>query len=378
MVPMSIPPPTHSAFGFLSHHHFPQLLEALHSEGYRILAPVVTDGSVKWAQIRGVEDLAIGWRDHQEPGRYRLERTASHRLFDIVHGPDSLKREVFVPREPLLVIDKKKHAFEATPLLPDPDRIAVLGVRSCDLSGLEIQDRIFLHGPYPDPYYRRRRENLFLVAVNCTRALPTCFCASMNTGPKAQRGYDLVMTESDDGFLMQAGSVLGRGIYERLPLSRVNEDRVQADDQRMMACAESQTRRVPRELFPQVLYDAHDHPHWDSVAARCVSCANCTLVCPTCFCHAAEVTTDLERERSEHARVWDSCFTPDHGYIHGKNFRPTIKDRYRMWLTHKMASWIDQFGVSGCVGCGRCITWCPVGIDLTEELNTLCQSDSHP
>ena len=224
---------------------------------------------------------------------------------------------------------------------------------------------------YSDPYYQSRREALFVIAVNCTRALQTCFCHAMGTGPKAQAGYDLVLTESDDNFLIQAGSQAGQKILRCLPLVSASERRVQDDDDRIAACAASQIRTVDVERLPSALYEAHDHQQWDHVATRCLACTNCTMVCPTCFCHTVQETTDLSHQHSQRTRLWDSCFTEHHGYIHGKNIRPTIKDRYRMWLTHKVASWIDQFGTSGCVGCGRCITWCPVGIDLTEELHAL-------
>ena len=111
-----------------------------------------------------------------------------------------------------------------------------------------------------------------------------------------------------------------------------------------------------------------EHPRWDDVATRCLSCTNCTLVCPTCFCSSVEDVTDLAGEGAERNRVWDSCFSVDHSYIHGGSIRPSGRSRYRQWLTHKFGTWHDQFGTSGCVGCGRCITWCPVAIDVTEEL----------
>jgi len=193
----------------------------------------------------------------------------------------------------------------------------------------------------------------------------------MGTGPKAREGYDLSLTEADDDFVIQAGSEAGRRMLEQLPCSIPTDERIRQDEERIEACGTSQTRSIQQATLPDALYDAHDHPRWDQVAARCLACTNCTMVCPTCFCHGVEETPSLDHQRSAHTRVWDSCFTADHGYIHGKNFRPTIKDRYRMWLTHKLASWIDQFGMSGCVGCGRCISWCPVGIDLTEEVQAL-------
>ena len=348
-----------------------RLIDLLQAKGHRVIAPTLRDGAVMWDTIRQVADLPVGWQDVQEPGRYRLENTGSARIFGVVHGPQSLKPLTFAPREPLLQIERTKKGFSARPTLPQHENIAILGPRACDLAGLAVQDHIFLKDAYRDPYYEVRRAGLFLIAVNCTRSLATCFCASMETGPKARSGFDLALTELDEMFLVEAGSEAGHEMVSALLLTPATTTNVHEAEQQIEACAISQTRRLDRSQLPQALYDAHEHPRWDDVAARCLACGNCTMVCPTCFCHAVEETPDLNRQRSEHTRLWDSCFTQDHGYIHGKNIRPTIKDRYRMWLTHKLASWIDQFGSSGCVGCGRCITWCPVGIDLTEELPAL-------
>lgn len=349
------------------------LIDALRARSYRVLGPTVRDGAVVWDEIRQAADLPRGWRDTQEPGRYRLERSDSDRFFEVVHGPESLKRFTFAPRESLLVIERSKDGFTSRETLPRTERLAVLGVRACDLAGLAVQDRIFLRDAYADPYYQARREGLFLVAVNCTRALSTCFCASMETGPKARDGFDLALTELAEGFVVEVGSDAGREVLADLSWTAVTPTQTAEADTAIEACARSQTRRMSRAGLPQALYDAHDHPRWDDVAGRCLACTNCTMVCPTCFCHTVEEVPDLTHQRSEHSRTWDSCFTPDHGYIHGKNIRPTIKDRYRMWLTHKLAAWIDQFGMSGCVGCGRCITWCPVGIDITEEVAALVE-----
>ena len=348
-----------------------RLLDALSTRGYRIIGPTAHGGSVVCETVRSVSDLPIGWRDQQEPGRYRLEQTGSREVFGVVHGPQSLKPFAFAPREPLLQIERKKDGFVARQMIPQHEKIAVIGARACDLAGLAIQDRIFLKDAYRDPYYATRRDGLFVIAVNCTRTLPTCFCASMETGPRAKTGFDLALTEVDDRLLIEAGSETGRHVLEGISLSPASEELVGEATKRIDACARSQVRRLDHSRLPQALYDAHEHPRWDDVAGRCLACTNCTMVCPTCFCHVVEETPDLSHQQAAHARLWDSCFTQEHGYIHGKNIRPTIKDRYRMWLTHKLASWIDQFGTSGCVGCGRCITWCPVGIDLTEELSAL-------
>ena len=132
--------------------------------------------------------------------------------------------------------------------------------------------------------------------------------------------------------------------------------------------AQQMGRAMDTHDIRDLLLDNLDHPRWDAVASRCLSCANCTLVCPTCFCSAVEDTTDLSGEEAERARVWDSCFSVDYSYIHGGSVRQSGRSRYRQWMTHKLGTWFDQFGTSGCVGCGRCITWCPVGIDITEEV----------
>jgi len=357
--------------GVLPTANLQRLLDVLGAKGYRIVGPRVRDGSVVWETIRLVSDLPIGWRDQQEPGRYRLEQTGSQQIFGVVHGPQSLKPFVFAPREQLLQIERTNDGFAAHQTIAEQEKVAIIGARACDLAGLAIQDRIFLHDAHRDPYYARRRQGLLVIAVNCTRALATCFCASMETGPRARSGFDLALTEMNDMLLIEGGSEVGCGLLAHLPLSPASEDLIDEAATEIDACARSQVRRLEQSRLPQALYEAHEHPRWDDVAGRCLACTNCTMVCPTCFCHTVEDTPDLSRQRTAHARLWDSCFTQEHGYIHGKNIRPTIKDRYRMWLTHKLASWIDQFGTSGCVGCGRCITWCPVGIDLTEELPVL-------
>jgi Fe-S-cluster-containing hydrogenase component 2 len=133
--------------------------------------------------------------------------------------------------------------------------------------------------------------------------------------------------------------------------------------------AEAQIRRrLDTRGIRDLLLGNLEHERWDQVAGRCLSCANCTMVCPTCFCSSVQEVADLTGDTARREHVWGSCFNDEHPYMNSGAVRKSIKARYRQWLTHKLAGWIDQFGTSGCVGCGRCITWCPVGIDLTEEV----------
>jgi sulfhydrogenase subunit beta (sulfur reductase) len=137
-------------------------------------------------------------------------------------------------------------------------------------------------------------------------------------------------------------------------------------------------RTMDTKGIKELLYRNYENPRWDDVAKRCLTCGNCTMVCPTCFCTTVEDITDLTGEHVERWRKLDSCFTMDFSYIHGGSVRSSPRARYRQWMTHKLATWIDQFGTSGCVGCGRCITWCPVGIDITEETGAIRDSEKEP
>ena len=356
---------------WLSRADFQRLIDALGAGGRRVLGPVARDGAIAWDEIRAAADLPEGWRDEQAPGAYRLVEAGHARLFDVINGPASLKPFVFAPREDLVRVTREGRSFRAEAQRPDAPDLALLGVRACDLAGLRIQDRIFLHDRVPDPAYALRRERLLLVAVNCTRSAPTCFCVSMGTGPEAESGFDLSLTEQDGGFLLRTGTSAGQEILAALDLDAAPGTSVAAERAALAACAAGMTRALDTSDLPEMLYRSLEHPHWDVIASRCLSCANCTQVCPTCFCHDERDEPFLDGSGSVRVRDWDSCFNREHAQVHGLNFRPKISNRYRQWLVHKLAAWIDQFGTSGCVGCGRCITWCPTGIDLTEEIDAL-------
>ncbi|BAU48706.1 cytochrome C [Sulfurifustis variabilis] len=345
------------------------LVRLLRERGYRVLGPRVRAGAVMLDEIDSAADLPRGVKSAQEPGSYRLVDSADGRYFDFVNGPESLKRLLFAPEETLWTVTDGEVRFNEAAAEAPPT--AVIGARACDIAGMRVQDRTFLAGQYSshtDPYYAARREKLFLVAVNCTRSAGTCFCASMGTGPRVREAFDLALTELDDCFLVEAGSAAGENVAKQLPLVNAPASDRAAADRAIEGAAKSQVRRLDSDGIYELLFNNLEHPRWDDVASRCLSCANCVMVCPTCFCHKEHDETGLDGAQSAHKRQWDACFTLGHGSVHGARLRPQIRQRYRQWLTHKVASWIPQFGVSGCVGCGRCITWCPTGIDLTEEV----------
>jgi ferredoxin len=355
------------------------LFKALQNLGFSVIGPTVRDQTIVYDALQSSADLPVGWTDDQDGGSYRLTRRNDDALFGYVVGPHSWKTFLFPPRTRLWSAKRTADGFDlADTDSPPPTKFAFIGVRACELSAIAIQDRVFSGGDYIDPVYSARRKGAFIVAVNCGQAGGTCFCVSMQTGPRASAGFDLALTEIlRDGrhyFLLEVGSMRGKQVLDEIPYEEAKDEDNAAAEAVWERAASQMGRSLDTSDIKDLLCNNYEHPRWDKVAKRCLSCGNCTLVCPTCFCSTVEDTTDLTGTAAERWRRWDSCFTMDFSYIHGGNVRKSTKSRYRQWMTHKLATWIDQFGTSGCVGCGRCITWCPVGIDLTEESRAIRES----
>jgi ferredoxin len=347
------------------------LIESLAALGYQVLGPTVRDGAIVYDDVANLADLPAGWTDRQDAGRYRLERRTDNALFGYAVGPQSWKRFLRPPVERMWQARRTDDGFTVVPAETTPSKFAFLGMRACELHAIAIQDRVLIDGPYLDANYARRRQDNFFVAVNCGEAGGTCFCVSMNTGPKAESGFDLALTELLDGddhrFLVEVGSEAGAAVLGALPHRPASPENTAAADAVVARTASHMGRTLDTNGIKELLQGNPNHKRWDDVAQRCLTCANCTMVCPTCFCTTVDDHTDLAGQTAERTRSWDSCFTLDFSYVHGGRVRSEPGARYRQWITHKLASWIDQFGSSGCVGCGRCITWCPVGIDITVE-----------
>jgi formate hydrogenlyase subunit 6/NADH:ubiquinone oxidoreductase subunit I len=352
------------------------LIEALARKGYEVVGPTVRDGAIVYDHIELLDDLPMGWTDEQNPGYYRLKRRDDEALFGYAVGPQSWKKYTHPAEVRLWAAERQDTTFR---ILDNEEKrehpCAFLGARSCELAAIGVQDRVLLEGEYRDPIYDRHRRGAFVIAVQCTQAAATCFCASMGTGPQVSDGFDLVMTELLDSkrhcFLVAAGSDRGVAILSELVTVPATEEDRRKAAAKVEAAARQQVRGIDTTGIKELLYENFEHPRWDEVASRCLTCANCTMVCPTCFCTSVEDVSEISGDHAERWRRWDSCFTQNFSYIHGGTVRTSAKARYRQWMTHKLASWIDQFGSSGCVGCGRCITWCPVGIDITEEVRAI-------
>jgi formate hydrogenlyase subunit 6/NADH:ubiquinone oxidoreductase subunit I len=355
------------------------LIEALEARGYDVIGPVEHDGAINYGHISGVADLPAGRTDRQEAGTYRLEDRSDDALFGYAVGPQSWKRFLHRPVETLFRVRRMGEELAFDPPREPAKRTAFIGVRACELAAIAIQDRVFQEGAHVNTEYAARRAQTFLVAVNCGDPSAACFCTSMDTGPRADSGYDIALTELMDGrheFLAEPGTDAGAALLAYLPTRRAGEADWAAAEAVTERASANMTRHMPGKGLKEALQGNPEHPHWDVVANRCLACANCTLVCPTCFCTTIEDRSDLDGQGAERVRRWDSCFTRDFSYVHGGSVRTQTRSRYRQWMTHKLAHWWDQFGTSGCVGCGRCIAWCPVGIDITAEAAAFMEGEN--
>ncbi len=360
---------------FIDRDGFARLITLLAERGYEVIGPTVRDGAIVLDRIDGVQDLPRGVREVHAPGAYRLEQTGDDRLFAWAHGPDAGKRFLFPSRELIRSGVRDEHGRLSIRAAPLPEvRYAFVGLRSCDLHAIEIQDRVFL---VADPAYRERRQRSLFIGVNCEVPGATCFCSSMATGPRCSNGFDLALTELEGGgFTIDIGTPAGADLLDAVHATKADGAQIAES----YAITEHAIERIERHLddaqeVPALLQRNREHPRWDEVAERCLTCTSCTMVCPTCFCHDVVDRISLDGTQCAREREWASCFSEEFSHMASGNVRSSARSRYRQWLTHKFSSWVDQFGTSGCVGCGRCITWCPVGIDVTEEIEAIRATD---
>jgi len=346
-----------------------RLIRLLREEAYTVIGPRVREGVLVYDEVGALADLPVGCSDRQEPGHYSIGPGGHHQCFRYVPGADSWKRFLFPPRLRIFVAHRtggNEEAPQPRVRIEAPPRYAFLGVRACELAAIGIQDKV-LAAELADPYYQAARKQAFIVAVNCVEPAGTCFCASMGTGPRCTRGYDLCLTELDGECAVEVGSEKGAGVFAQLVSRTATSSERRLQELILERSQEHMGRQMETDGLPELLARSVESPRWKQIAKRCLACANCTMVCPTCFCYSVHDSSDLARRTAERWRLWGSCFTLEFSYLGSHTVRTEGFSRYRQWMTHKLSAWHEQFGMSGCVGCGRCITWCPVCIDITAE-----------
>ncbi len=347
------------------------------SPSYRIIGPKIVSGAVLMSEI-SADDIPAGYRDSQQPGSYRVEKWSQNEIFSFSPGPDSLKKFLHPAVTEAFFFRKTPKGLTAEVPATKDKPMAFIGIRACDVAAMSLLDKVFLEGPVRHSGYEGRRKDIFIVAVNCLHPGENCFCDSMGTGPEVKEGYDLAITEIGNSLLIETGSVLGEVVLEKLPRDEIKDKELNEKKSLISRCRDLMKKSMKTRDLPGIIYRNMEHPRWAEIAQKDLECGNCTMVCPTCFCNSSfdilsvrSISVNLKEFPGTRKRAWDSCFSKNFARVHGGNFRPSRRARYRHWMTHKLAYWIDQFGRPGCVGCGRCITWCPVGIDITHELEEL-------
>lgn len=346
-------------------------------DSHKIIGPKIANDVVTLSEI-DFNDIPSGYIDSQNPGSYRLNRGGPNRIFSFSIGPESFKRFLHPPEKDIFAFKESKSGITISHPSNEEKPAAFIGMRACDISGLKLLDKVFLEGPVRDAAYDSVRRNSIVIGINCIHPHNNCFCASMGAGPELKDSFDMALTELDDSFLIETCTPKGNAILKGLTTEEARTKDLNEKAQKMEECKKTMKKSVKASDLPWLIYRNLEHPEWNDVASRCLACGNCTQVCPTCFCNSTFDCLQISGFNKKSSavsgirvRTWDSCFSKNFARVHGGNFRASRKARYRQWLSHKMAYWIDQFGSPGCVGCGRCITWCPVGIDITEELEAL-------
>lgn len=344
---------------------------------HRVIGPKIVNDVIVLSDI-DFDDIPVGYKDQQTAGSYRLAKSDESIMFGFSPGPDSFKRFLNPPKLEIFSFKASKKGFSITPMLNQEKPFAFFAMRACDREALRLYDRIFLEGVIKDPHYDMLRQNSLIIALNCVYPGDNCFCASIGTGPEVIEGYDLLITELNDYLLLESGSAEGDRIMNGLPHEQANDMDIAEKKSSLDRCRSKFKKTMRFNELPMLIYKNLEHQRWLDTADRDLECGNCTQVCPTCFCNSmydSVLLNGISKKFSEISgqkiRVWDSCFSRNFARVHGGNFRLSRKARYRHWVAHKLAYCMEQFGLPGCVGCGRCITWCPVGIDITQELEAL-------
>jgi sulfhydrogenase subunit beta (sulfur reductase) len=369
---------------FLPRSDFSSLHQALVEEGYQVIGPQEKENAIVFDPIDSFEQLPWGKQEEVEPGRYTLTTQKptkepsekDQRCFKWNTGPQSIKPWLFKPTQMLWTASESAEGFRFKQVEPTARPLAFLGLRSCDIAALYLQDKHFMHGAFPDPWYVEQRKQLCIIAVNCSGSAQTCFCVSTGDGPEAMYGFDLLLDELDDGYLLLSKSEKGNAVMSRLKVQPSTPEQLHQGEHQLQLAANQQTRVMPDEETLKQLAEHLTDKQWLHIAERCLACGNCTSVCPTCFCSKQESQVQVSEGQHQQVRYWDSCFSEKHSYIAGKSIRGKVSQRYRQWMLHKLVTWQDQYQRSGCVGCGRCISWCPAAIDFVEEVNLMLEDNT--
>jgi ferredoxin len=276
------------------------------------------------------------------------------------------------PKDVLFPQTQKMYRFTTGPEasleeIADADAQILFGIRPCDVQSIDCLDKIFLSGEYTDTFYARKRAKLTIVAIACTQAAPTCFCGSMGVEPGAAPGADILLAPTAGGWNIHCQSDKGTALITAL--SGLTEEA----EGRALPVAEP-SLKVDMTGVTDKLAVMFEHPLWDELYRPCLGCGTCTFACPTCYCF--EMGPELRGTVGTEMRYWDSCMFSEYTRMAGgHNPRPSVKERLRNRYLHKVSFFAQRYGENLCVGCGRCIEKCPVGLDISRVVEMIGEAE---
>lgn len=308
---------------------------------YKVIGPVKENSHYIFKEIYSSSDLQMD---------YPTTMLSPGKMFIYKPREDILRFNI----ESSIAIEEIKHEIE---------KQIIVGIHPCDMHAILYLDRVFLNG-FIDPHYKMRRENSILIAINCSQVLENCFCSSVGTGPylKVHSGYDMVLTDLGDDYLVEIKSSRAFNIKGK----EANPEIFKLKSEKEKTLLNSFRKHIDVKGIDELFIKNLDHPVWSITAdERCLSCSNCVMVCPTCFCYDIIDEMDMNLKEIIRFRQLDACQDIKFAKVHGGNYRQRRSSRLRQFVMHNL-NYTSQYGLIKTVGCGRCITWCPTKIDLTE------------
>ena len=313
-------------------------------EQYRLVAPVKSNGFSLYKPVGNASEICLDYL-----------------------RPLKSAKEIFFPQNETLFFFNKKTQKIAEPAY-DKKPTILFGAVACDLAGIAAQDRLFSAGAYLDSYYLKRRRNSILIGMACPEPGEMCFCGFFGIDRFASDIADLFFTPFSDKYYIKVNTEAGARLVESLP------DAAAADAKTVerLRCenAEPKWDIPPLDELARMLAEGFEADVWDEIAQKCIGCAACTFVCPTCHCF--DITDEAKGEIGRRVRTWDGCMFPKFT-LHASGHNPRTKggQRMRQRILHKFSYFKDNQGVVSCTGCGRCAEICPVNVDIREVLKQL-------
>jgi sulfhydrogenase subunit beta (sulfur reductase) len=315
---------------------------------YKVIAPQIVDGISQFHPISPDSELVL------------------NESINTRYPPKSL----FLPQsEVMLRYNPQLNKMENVEVLPD-QRI-IFGIRPCDANAITLLDTVFDTEEYRDPYWTAHRSSSTIIGLGCNKPQSTCFCTTVGYGPFNHDGMDALMTEIDDNYFIEVFSEKGETLFSELPFA--SEEEQEKVKRHQTQVAESMTIAFETENLKHTLDNLFESNFWGEIAESCLGCGVCTFLCPTCFCF--DIVDEVQRNKR--VRNWDTCMFRIYSQeASGHNPRPTQAERTRQRLMHKYSYWLDHIGKIGCTGCGRCVRYCPVGLDIRAMIRAASDFES--